>query len=331
MKKKILLLVLLICFMVIPVKALDHLTGELIPKAEESTVDTNTFKYQGITYADDGNNGVFNFKGILNKTSKQIPMSINILLFDENRVNIGFVSYCTEKDLESNYSQEKINSSQTKPLSIKVSKKYIEEGKKYADVAFYSILNANEYCQVGGYDKYLGLTIEEVLNGKTLIEEKTSPLKEIMDKALHYVPIIVGVIALVVVVSIVAKVIKKVKSEKMVNNVPRQEVLKEPERIRKQPVKEEELTEENNTSDVVENNTNTFVKLNYDEPKEQNDDIVNDSALLANANSPENTAEVNEEVSILPKEKDTFSAPQENLPPVENATNEGNELMDLFK
>lgn len=331
MKKKLFLIVLLFSLMMIPVKALEHIPGELIPRDEEATITTDVFAYQGVSYRDDGENGTFNFKGVLNKSSKQMYMSVNILLFDASRINIGFVSYCTERDVESNYSQVKVNSNQTKPLSIKVSKKYFTDDKKSSDVAYYSVLDANEYCQIGGYEKYEGLTIEEILNGKVATVEEEKPATEIISKVTKYIPIVIVVIVLVVVVSIVMKLIKKKSSEKMViNNVVSPEEKSEPERIRKPVEKEEELTEEVREDSNLEQAGNTYVNLSFD--NQETESLENDSILLEESlNNQETLVEEKKEEETNLEEKETFAPPQETTPPVVNNNNDSNELMDLFK
>ena len=328
MKKRLLLIIILISMVMLPVKAIEHIPGELIPVSEEASIDTETIKYQGITFSNKGSYGVFDIKSVQNKTNKQIPMSVNLLIFDTNKVNIGFVSYCTDKDVESDYSNAKLNSNQTKHLAIKVNTKYFAEGKTSADVAFYSLLDENPYCQIGGYNKYSGFTIEEILNGKTPTPSDSSTSKADYSKVLKYVPLIVGVVVVIAVLSFVIKLIKKSSKEKMVNNDSPSEKKEKiiPERKRKKKVKEEELVEDESVDVAPTNPGEEIVDLKFDS---NTDSLSNDSGLLMdNSNSLSEESLVEDNNEPTPSVDNPTS--EETTPPVNNDNGES-ELMDLFK
>ena len=45
-----------------------------------------------------------------------IPISIDILMFDSSQKNIGFITYCSEKDLDTDYSGAVIRQKESLPL-----------------------------------------------------------------------------------------------------------------------------------------------------------------------------------------------------------------------
>lgn len=319
MKKAAITVLLLVGMIMLPVKALEHNIGELIPVDETATVDTDIFNYQEISYSKSEDTATINIKAVYNKTDKQKPMSINILLFDKDRVNIGFVAYCTEKDVESNYSQAKVSSNKAKDLSIRISKKYYAEEKTFKDVAFYSVLDANEYCQIGGYDKYSGLTIEEIINGRSEIKENHTFIGGIISIVLPYIPIVAGVVVFVIIISLIAKIIKKSSNEKMVSNKVAP-VIEEPKREEiKIEEKKEELVEEDSTNSYTSNNR--FVNLDFAQNAEE-DKIANDSSLINDYaySGVENPTQPENEASPVSQE----TTPSQ-------SSSESNELMDLFK
>lgn len=155
-------------------------TGELIPIGEKASIETDMFTYSDISYVatvPGKSFGRFTFSNVVNKTTKQVPISIDILLFDSNRINIGFLAYCTDEDVGGEYAQKKLKAGASSPFSINVTSKYFIETKGTSDVAYYAVLDDNPYCHVGGYNKYEGLTIEEIVGGKVTI--KTDDGKEV--------------------------------------------------------------------------------------------------------------------------------------------------------
>ena len=154
--------------MVINVNAQEYEKNQLIPVNTSATVHTEKFDYRDFVYSsgvDNKGNANVTFGGIQNNTLSKTPVSINMLLFDENKKNIGFLTYCTDKDVSSNYAGLKIQANQTISFNIKVTSRYFIENKTPANVKFVAVMDENKYCQIGGYDKYAGLTIEQITNG----------------------------------------------------------------------------------------------------------------------------------------------------------------------
>ncbi len=176
--KKILSYVLLLYYFfgsIISVSALNYDTYILIPADTPATVKTEIFEYTDFTYHSTPNergNCSVEFQSITNLTQFKKPISINILLFDANRVNIGFLTYCTDKDVSSDYNGFKLLPGQASPFVINVTPRYMVEGKAPADVRYIAVMDENDYCQIGGYSKYEGLTIQEIYGGSVVPEHK---------------------------------------------------------------------------------------------------------------------------------------------------------------
>lgn len=168
-----LFILVIVAGMCIPVFAMQHITSEIIPFDEVATVDTDTFTYTDFSYSPTvtgKNYGIFRFKSITNKTSKSVPISIDILLFDEKKENIGFVTYCTDADYDGEYSHMKLGGGKSTDFYINVTDRYFVDEMKPTDVRYFAVLDDNQYCHVGGYDKYAGLTIEEISSGTVVIK-----------------------------------------------------------------------------------------------------------------------------------------------------------------
>ena len=170
MKKKVVLFLffLFTFFCVFPVNAEEYKVKELIPADSLATVNTEKFNYQDFMYnsqVDSKGFAVVSFNSIQNNTISKIAVSVNMLLFDENRINIGLLSYCTDKDIESDYNGFKLSGKQASPFSIRVTNRYFAEGKAPKDVRYIAIFDENKYCHIGGYTNYAGLTLEEIAGG----------------------------------------------------------------------------------------------------------------------------------------------------------------------
>lgn len=171
------LLFIFVFFCVANVNAQSYDVGTLIPVNNSATVETDTFTYNDINFNNYDNSGyrLISFQSITRKSSgnSPIPISINVLLFDSNEKNIGYVTYCSEKDYDGDYSGYTIKSSQSSPFTIKLVKKYfvnkddtLKSQYTFNDIAYYSVLDDNHFCKVGGYDKYKGLTLEQINSGE---------------------------------------------------------------------------------------------------------------------------------------------------------------------
>jgi hypothetical protein len=155
------------------VEALDYQQGSLIPVNTSASVNTEMFYYQDFVFnnsLDSKGNGNISFTSITNNTDSKQSISIDLLLFDESQKNIGYVTYCSTRDISSDYAGMMINSKASVPFSISVNSKYFpkdDDGITHnsSEVKYISVLDDNKYCKVGGYDKYLGLTFEEISKG----------------------------------------------------------------------------------------------------------------------------------------------------------------------
>ena len=167
-------IILVLLFVGFHVHAQEYHIMENIPVGTTATIDTDIFTYTNFYYVQkvEGKEyGRFVFESVTNKTTKSIPISINILLFDLEGKNVGFVSYCTGEDVESDYAQKKLGAGASTPFSINVAKRYFVEGKTTDDVVSYAVMDDNEYCHTGGFDKYAGLTLSEISRGVVITDQ----------------------------------------------------------------------------------------------------------------------------------------------------------------
>lgn len=155
------LFIIVVLFSPVFVFAEEYKTKQLIPVESTATVSTEKFVYQDFKY----NGTIITFGSITNNSISKVPISINLLLFDAEQKNIGFISYCTNKDYGSNYEGFKLNGNQSTPFSIKLVQKYFVDNKGSQDVKYIAVLDENKYCKIGGYSNYKGLTIDEIVNG----------------------------------------------------------------------------------------------------------------------------------------------------------------------
>lgn len=221
MKKIIFLLILLL--LPVMVYAEEVSVKTLIPIDTKVSVKTEKFDYNNFIYnsgIDSKGNSLITFESIKNNTVSKLPISINILLFDSNQKNIGFVTYCTDRDLSSNYSGYKLSGNSSAPFSINVVSKYFVNGKSTSDVKYISVLDENKYCHVGGYDKYKDLTLDEIVNGvgnKDNESDITKFINNLKDNGLLpiIILVLVGIAVLVIIIMIVSSILKKIKSNKM--------------------------------------------------------------------------------------------------------------------
>ena len=222
MKKVLLLIIILV--MPIMVYAEDYSVKTLIPVDTKASVKTEKFDYTNFVYnsrVDEKGNSLITFESIKNNASiGKTPISINILLFGEDQKNIGFVTYCTDKDLDSNYSGYKLPGNTSVSFSINVVSKYFVEGKSTKDVKYISVLDENEYCQIGGYDKYKDLTLDQIVNGATTkkdVNGVTKFINELQEKGLMPLIIfgLVGLAVLVIVLMVLSSIFKKIKENRL--------------------------------------------------------------------------------------------------------------------
>ena len=208
---KIILFLVVLCtlFVNVNVYAGDYSLQELIPVSDEATVFSKTFNYSGVKFetGSDGKvNGVLRFNSILNNTSTKKSPSFNILLYDGTKTNIGYITYCAEKDYGSDNSMFYIPGKESKPFKINVTTRYFGGNEKnYKDtvhepgeIVYYSFFSDNSYCQIGGYTKYIGLTHEEIIGGEIIIDNKNVNNKLKLNELILYLPyFLIGLVGLV--------------------------------------------------------------------------------------------------------------------------------------
>jgi len=144
-------------------------TMELIPIDEVATVETNIFMYNNFKYIVEIPNETYamlEFDSVTNKTKSEKPLSVSVLLFNEEKKNIGYVAYCSTKDLTGDYAQLKVNPKASSSLTIKVDRHYFTKNYTRSDVKYIAIKDDNDICFVGDEDKYGDLTISQINKGK---------------------------------------------------------------------------------------------------------------------------------------------------------------------
>ena len=171
MKKINYFVVIILSFFVFQnVKALEYEPMTLIPVDTVATVKTDSFEYNDFRYNSDSSN--ITFSSIKNISNKKIYVSISVLLFDEGKKNIGFISYCTKNDYDTDYNYLKISKNEAIPFNILVRKTYLKDKKNISDIQYISVMDDNKYCKKGGYTKYEGLTIDQISEGMVNSELK---------------------------------------------------------------------------------------------------------------------------------------------------------------
>lgn len=202
-----LLFVLCIFFINNDVFATEYSIKQLIPVTEEATVYTETFIYNGVKFVPDSNNkmnGVLKFESITNNKSVSKPVSFNILLFDGQEKNIGFISYCSDRDYDNNF--KPIGGNSSSPFQINVTTRYFggrEENysgivHEPGEILYYVFLDDNSYCQIGGYTKYIDKTLEEILNGEVNYDNENIKEKLRADQLILYLPyFLIALVALI--------------------------------------------------------------------------------------------------------------------------------------
>lgn len=181
--KKLLFVLTILLVLPFSVKADVYNKNDLIPVDSYASVDTDMFSYNDFSYssvADGKGNCFINFNSITNKTSEKKPVSIDVLLFDENKKNIGLVSYCSLKDYGNRYEGVQLNGGDSSVYSIKVGTKYMALNKMPVDVKYIVVMDENKYCYIGGYTKYQGMTMEQIL-GQEKIKDKTNDFFSFLD------------------------------------------------------------------------------------------------------------------------------------------------------
>ena len=281
MKKFVLLIVILL--LPIMVYAEDYDVKTLIPVNTKVSVKTEKFDYNNFVYnsnVDSKGNGLITFESIKNNTVTKKPVSINILLFGEDQKNIGFVTYCTNKDLDSNYADFELAGNASAPFSINVVSKYFVDGKTTKDVKYIAVLDENKYCQVGGYDKYSELTLDQIANGVVTKEDDNDIHKYIVklqdSGMMMYIIIgLVGLAILVIFIMIISGIVNKIKNH-------RRKKLEEQKKNDRETIEETvNLSYGNVKDDEVEEDSISMGEINntFDDIGEEDNDEEDDGDL----------------------------------------------------
>lgn len=156
--KKILygLFILLIGLFTINVEAANYGFKELIPVGVKNTLVTNNFSYQQFYYDESGQ---LIFKNIKNLSDKDLPISISIAFFDENKRNMGIMNYCNEKEVIGPKANKENH-------TIEVTESEMGEGKNIKDIKYIAILTDNVTCTKENSFEYVGSPLDDIGMGK---------------------------------------------------------------------------------------------------------------------------------------------------------------------
>lgn len=162
--KYMIILFVLMLGLSIPVNAETYETGVLIPLDTNASVVTDTFQYDFVAESAINEKGYskLTFSNIKNLTDKKAYVTINVLLFDSESKNIGMVTYCSDLDNDTEYTDFMLNGGASTQFYINVVPRYFAKNKTAADIKYVAVLDDNKYCHIGGYDQYEGLTIEGI-------------------------------------------------------------------------------------------------------------------------------------------------------------------------
>ena len=324
---------------IVNVQAEDYKVNTLIPVNTVASVETDKFDYKNFTYnstVDEKGNATIKFEAIQNNTLSKTAISINVLLFDENKKNIGFLTYCTDKDVSSDNAGFKIRANQVVPFTITVTQRYFVDGKLPKDVRYIAVRDENRYCQIGGYSNYKGLTIEEIVNG---VPEQESGFSFPDFSSYVNMSLILLLFAIIAIIGMILGLIKLLKYLKGRKNT------KKP--IIKKTVKEKKTTNNTNTDNVSE--TSSLVNSEANKPIDLNSLYQDENQGMSGIDIPDSNN--NKEVSIedlftpsapnptpIPEQvnEETKAVPVENLYnsinelPEEKSSEEDNSVSDLY-
>ena len=269
MKKFIISLFICLFLFPIVVNAKEYKLNQLIEKDEKATVVTDKFIYNNFKF---DSNGLIDFESIKNLTISKIPISINVLLFDSNKKNIGLVAYCTDKDLSSYYSGFKLSKEEELPFSINVTSKYFVDGKSIKDVQYIAVMDENKYCHIGGYTNYKDLTIEEIVSGDTTKKQDIKDINSLIAyiKENNLLPIIIIVAGSIICLIIIIMVVKTIITMKSNKPISYEKTLDEPvEKTIDLSYDNVDTIEDNHVDDVISMGINNN---SIDDDNEENDE-----------------------------------------------------------
>ncbi len=183
MKKIISLLLILITLFTIEVNAANYQIKELIPLDTSTTIVTDNFSYKDFYYNDNKleaealKNNFIIFKGIKNISNKDLPVSISIGLFDQNKLNIGTINYCSTSDKTSIVAGTILKKDEEKEYVIEVNERFLADQKTVQDIKYIAILNDNIHCRSTGSLEFVGKKVEDIkLSKKSLLDDNHTQL-----------------------------------------------------------------------------------------------------------------------------------------------------------
>lgn len=151
MKKIKLLLLGILLFSIIDTNAANYVLKELIPLNIETTIVTDNFSYKNFYY---NGKGMVIFQSIKNISKKDLPISISIGLFDDNKKNIGTINYCQKEDI--------LLSKEEKSYVIQITNDQLAKEKTIDNIHYISILKDNINCRTTGSEDYVGQKVEDI-------------------------------------------------------------------------------------------------------------------------------------------------------------------------
>lgn len=175
---------------------------------------TNTFEHYNYEMTQVYRQGgeLYFYSNVKNNTKKVQPICLEVLLFDKDEKNIGIFNYNSLKDYETEYASKKLQAGEKLKFNYKIIDKYLadKDNNKLSDIAYFAILDDNEYCKVGGYDKYSGQKLKEIIDsrGKVTSGTKFDILIGYIDKYIPINGLNVGIgVGLVIIVVIIIVII----------------------------------------------------------------------------------------------------------------------------
>ena len=165
--KKIVFLYFLLQLLIIPVWARDYKVLEYIPVDNEANVYTDKFDYKNFVFSSEVNDKgdhLLKFETIHNNNRSTSAVSINLLIFDADKNNIGLLSYCSDKDNASKNSGFKIVGGNSVPFEIIIDSSYFVSGKSMNEAYYVAVLDDNKYCKIEDNNKYAGLSLEDIVS-----------------------------------------------------------------------------------------------------------------------------------------------------------------------
>lgn len=217
MKKSLLFLFFLTfsLFFVKNVSAKEYSIKEYIPVEDASSVNTDLFYYQNMKFVFHVNSkglALITFDSIDNHSNKKVPISINLLLFDKDKKNIGYLTYCSDKDIESDYANFKIEPLQSHVFAINLTNIYFTKDKSSDDLKYVVVFDENPYCQIGGYARYEGKTLDQIIDQINAHDSTFSNrIYEVIQSFIHssFATIIIYILIAIVLLSITGNIINK--------------------------------------------------------------------------------------------------------------------------